>query len=168
MQVSIFATRWVRLGSVIAIFTAATVALAATSHDNTCPDSGIKEIPSKIKYGPWTSCGSGIQLSAGGLTVNSQKSQCPTFAMYEPPHHLPTPKVGFKTMPGALLPITLISFKCTDRWLLGFIPIPIGSECEVTGTLNAGAIQDYLEYGCDTRTQRDSGSNGGHGKLGGK
>lgn len=167
MQVSIFATSWVRLGSAIAILTAAALALAATSHGNTCPDSGIKEIPSKITYGVWMSCGSGIQLSTGGLTVNSQKSQCPSFAIYEPPHHLPTPKVGFKTMPGALLPITMIKFKCTDRWLLGFIPIPIGSDCEVTGTQNAGVIQDYLEYGCSTRTQRGPDSNGGHGKLGG-
>jgi hypothetical protein len=166
MQVSVFRTSWVRLGSALAILTAATVALAATSQGNGCPDSGIKEVPSTIKYGGWKTCGTGLQITTGGLTVNSRQSRCPIFAVYEPLHHIPTLKVGFKTVPGALLPITLFSFKCADRWLLGLIPI--GSECEITGSKTAGTIQNYVELACSGRNQRESGSNGGRGKLGGR
>lgn len=169
MQVSVFRTSWVRVGSALAVLTAATVGIAATTHHgDPCPDSGIKEIASKIKYGAMKSCGSGLQVTTGGLTVNNPQTQCPLFAVYEPVHHIPTLKVGFKTVPGAVLPITMFSLTCTNRWLLGWIPIPIGSECMVSGTKNAGTIQSYIELGCSARNQREGGANGGHGKLGGK
>jgi hypothetical protein len=170
MQVFVFRTSWVRVGSIVTVLAAASLSLAATSDNRECPDSGIKEIASTIRYGGMKTCGTGLKVSTGGLTVNSPKSQCPYFAIYEPVHHFPTHKVGFKAVPAGQVPITMISFKCADRWLLGFIPIPIGSECTVSGTKNAGSIQNYLELSCNGgRNRGEPGTNGGHGKLpGGK
>lgn len=129
-----------------------------------CPNQGVKEVESVIKYGPWQTCGSGLTVVTKGVTLHDPKSLCPTFAIYEPLHHIPTPKMGFYTTPGEISPITLFTFTCATRWLFGFLPIPVGSSCDLSGTKTVGTVQNYLEVRCKPRGVRD-GDPSGRGSL---
>lgn len=124
-----------------------------------CPDQGVARVASQIHYGPIQSCGVGLTLRIDGIVLQDEARGCPIFAVYEPVHYAPAPKAGYFTTPNAMVPITLVSLQCTDRWLFGFIPISIGQGCDTVNIQNAGGIETYVEESCDPRFRRTSSGN---------
>ena len=114
-------TRFSLLVAAAALVCAAATPTGSCDQPDPCPNQGIKEVKSEIKYGPWQTCGSG---------------------------------------PGGVSPITMFTFTRASRWLFGFLPIPIGSACDLTGTKTAGTVQHYLEVRCKPRGVRGGGPSG--------
>jgi len=114
-----------------------------------CPHQGIRPVPSKLTFGPFQKCGTSVAVRVRGVAIRNPLNACPLFAIYEPPHDKPTPKQNYRTKPDRALPIVMIKMECSSDWLLGFIPIPIGSSCKLVSVTNIGWIQNYIELGCD-------------------
>ena len=127
------------------------LATPASAQIANCTHQGIRSVASKITYGPYQKCGTGISIRARGITLRNPLNVCPIFAIYEPPHDKPTPKVDHYVKPDRALPIVLFKMQCATTWLFGWLPIPTGSMCELTGSKNVGAIQNYVEYSCDVK-----------------
>ena len=139
---------------------AAIVCFPLPSNPETCPNVGVSEVPSKLSFGPNQVCGSGMSLEVKGLTVRDPMSVCPSFAIYEPPHHTVVVKAGRQVAHAGANSIVQFTFRCVDRWLLGFLPIPIGSRCEIQSTKNVGTLPVYLELACTSRVQREPAGRG--------
>lgn len=114
-----------------------------------CPHQGIRPVPSKLTFGPFQECGTSVDVRIRGVHLRNPLNGCPMFAIYEPPHDKPTPKKNFRTKFDRNLPIVMIRMECSSDWLLGFIPIPIGSSCKIIDTKNIGWVSNYVEFQCD-------------------
>ncbi len=144
-----------RVALTVGLLGAAGVSLAATVFEGVnspacpgCPNSGIKLVESSFRFGPLMTCGSGITLSKGALTLRDPIDKCPTFVIVEPKRDVPTPKVGFLTVPGAMAPVIEYRFSCATRWLFSWIPIPIGSSCRLDDSKELYRLQSYTERPC--------------------
>ena len=135
------------LSDVVAALMAANLCVPASAQK--CTHQGIKTVPSKTTYGPVQKCGTSLEVRVRGVTLRNPLNACPVFAIYEPPHDKPTPKDDFYTKPDRLVPILMIKMKCSTTWLFGWIPIPTGSACAVTGVTTIGTIQNYVEFPCE-------------------
>ncbi len=135
--------------SIATSIAASCLLLAHLPAQDPCPNQGVQRVESKISYGPVRKCGDGIILQQGGVTVRNNGGACPTFAIYEPPHDKPTPKQGFYTVDAGTVPVLMLEFECSNRYLLFFIPV--GSSCEITRRANLAGIQNYREVSCSTR-----------------
>lgn len=113
-----------------------------------CPDRGVQRVETRLRYGPMQTCGSGISVPAAGVTLHTPTNRCPLFVIIEPLHFEQIAKAGFFTTQVTPVPMTMVSFVCSTRWLFGFLPIPIGSRCEVSSSKNIGLIPNFVEGRC--------------------
>lgn len=145
MQNTITSTTVRRLSIHLAIL----LAMPLSAVHAQCADQGTTRIDSRFRVGPIQSCGSGLRLRVRGLEFESKSGSCPTFVVYEPPHDGPVTKRGYYTTIANAVPVEIFYYRCTKRYLFGFIPV--GSHCAPSDSKSVAALFNRVQHGCDKR-----------------
>ncbi|MFN7589747.1 MAG: hypothetical protein ACK501_00500 [Planctomycetota bacterium] len=117
----------------------------AAQQGDDCPREMAVAQPASVTNGPPGPC-TGIEYQIAGVTVTTKAVACPTFAVFIPPHDQAGPSKN-RTMveETGQVPITMITFRCERSY---FVFIPLGLECVVTGTQNAGTVRQLKTVPC--------------------
>lgn len=128
-------------------FAAALVAALATSlaAQSPCPMQTTQHVPENLTTGPMQDC-SGIRYPVVEVPTRLVQGSCPTFVVYTPPHEIavPSPNQTYVEVVQTL-PITMVTFECTTRWLL---ILPIGTNCSPSKVTNVGAVHTMVTRPC--------------------
>ena len=114
----------------------------------TCPDLGVEEEERPVAVGPYITCGTGLGIEVGGLTLRPQEGRCPSFVVYYPLKYTKVRKLGFFVQHLGMNPSVMVYYDCNTQWLLGFLPIPIGSHCQRGKSKNVGQYPLYDDQRC--------------------
>lgn len=116
----------------------------------TCPDQIAVQVRVEVTTHLARTCGTGLSFTHGGVQIGTSANQCPAFALIRPEHaeSKPSPNSGTYTRIQTQLPVKRLNFTCVDHWLLGFIPIGVGSSCELVSESTAGAVNHFVQFNC--------------------
>ena len=113
-----------------------------------CPNLGVKEEERPVATGPYITCGTGLGIEVGGLTLRPQEGRCPSFVVYYPLKYTKIKKRGFFVQQIGTNSSVMVFYDCNTRWLLGFLPIPIGSHCQRSKSKFVGHYPLYDDKPC--------------------
>jgi len=120
----------------------------AAQQGGDCPGEMASPRPASITNGPPGPC-TGTDYEIGGVSVTTRAVACPTFAVFIPPHdeaQASTKRTMVKET--GQVPITMVTFRCERSYLLF---IPLGLECVVSGTQNAGFVRLLTTVPCEAQ-----------------
>lgn len=123
----------------------AVMAITTTTAQTSCPRQTTQHVAETISRGPAQDCGGAdIEIIEVGARVDA--GRCPTWMVYTPPHDIAVTATT-ETYVEVLqtLPITMVTFECTTRWLLF---LPIGSSCKASQPSTVGAVYSMLARPC--------------------
>ena len=126
----------------------ATLAAQANDTADRCPHMTIERVEGTIRALNTVACGSGVEMSIGGVRYSSPPGTCTLLIIYTPEHWIPSSRPGCNTyaQPEGFVREHIFRFACRTVYFLGFIPVD--GECTELAPGNGDALPNYTVYPC--------------------
>ncbi len=116
-----------------------------------CND-GLAIAPQSVEFGQVESCAWSPPIRIGNQTFTFSRSSCSASARITPVHQIvvPSPGSNQRAVLFANKPVTLRTYACLDTLFLGLFTMGV---CTQTGSIVAGAVNDYALQQCPVRAK---------------
>src|SRR5262249_36966668 len=125
--------------------------LGALAAQDPCPHLRAKSVPASWNSGPSVTCSSGVDMSLGGVHVQSDRRSCPLFVIITPTHDEAEPtKTPSRVVDRGSLAEIIAYFKCQASYFLIF---RTGDSCEFSHSATMGQVRLLDTQMCDPQAQ---------------